>query len=126
MRWHGRRPPREAWHSVADAWVGLCLLDDTPAFRDALPSKVYEYLASGVPVLVTPRPRMVEMVTRSGAGVVVADAQEAAEVLRHWAADPATAQRHREAAQRFARTLADGGRHYAGFAARLAALGSDT
>ncbi len=123
VRWHGRRPPREAWQPVADAWAGLCLLDDTPAFRDALPSKVYEYLCSGLPVIVTPRPRMVEIVARSGAGVVVADAAEAAAVLRRWTADPAEPQRLREAARAFARTLGDGTDHYADLAGRVAALG---
>jgi glycosyltransferase involved in cell wall biosynthesis len=123
VRWHGRRPPREAWAGVADAWAGLCLLDDTPAFRDALPSKVYEYLCSGLPVLVTPRPRMVEIVARSGAGVVVADAAEAAAVLRRWTADPAEPERLRAAARAFARSLGDGTDHYADLAGRVAALG---
>ncbi|MFN0283247.1 MAG: glycosyltransferase [Kineosporiaceae bacterium] len=122
VRWRGRRPPVRAWADVADAWAGLCLLEDTPAFRDALPSKVYEYLCSGLPVLVSPRPRMVELVARSGAGVVVADADEAAAVLRRWAEHPDEPQRLRAAARRFAATLGDGSAGYADLAGQVEAL----
>ncbi len=122
VRWHGRRPPREAWQPVADAWAGLCLLDDTPAFREALPSKLYEYLCAGLPVIVTPRPRMIDLVERSGAGVVVADAAEAAAVLRRWMLDPGEAIHLRLQARRFAETLGDGTQRYADLAGRVAAL----
>ena len=33
---------------------GCSMLDDTPAFRDAVPSKLYEYLAAGLAVATTP------------------------------------------------------------------------
>ena len=56
VRLYGRQPPESAWRIANGAAVGLALLDDTPAFRAALPTKVYEYLAAGMAVLATPYP----------------------------------------------------------------------
>lgn len=69
---HGRCPPAQAWRIVAGAWVGLALLEDTAAFRAAMPSKVLEYLACGLPVLTTDLARPAALVRDSGAGAVVA------------------------------------------------------
>ena len=70
------------------ASCGLVLLDDTPAFRAALPSKLYEYVASGLPVVVTDLPRQREFVEHWQVGAVVspgpARARELADVLVAW------------------------------------------
>ena len=86
------------------AWAGLLLLDQTPAFRGAMPSKLHEYLACGLPVVATPLPRVAALLEETGAGVVVDDAEAAGAVLRSWAADP---QRRAEVA-RAARDAAKG------------------
>lgn len=88
VRLHGRMPPREAWALARGAWAGLLLLEQTPAFQGAMPSKLYEYLACGLPVIATPLPRVAELVERTGAGAVVEDADGAAEVLRAWTDKP--------------------------------------
>lgn len=91
---HGRRPPAQAWEHARGAWVGLLLLADTPAFRDAEPSKLAEYLACGLPVLSTDLPRQAQVVRDEDAGAVVPTGPDAmvgawaGAVLRHWAADP--------------------------------------
>ncbi|WP_404384267.1 glycosyltransferase [Knoellia locipacati] len=85
--WHGRQPPAQAWAIAHGAWVGFALLEDTPAFRDALPSKLYEYIAAGLVPVVTPLPRQ-QRLCEEVDGFVVADAEEAARVLRELAADP--------------------------------------
>lgn len=102
VTFHGRQPPREAWRLAPGAWVGLALLDDTPAFRVAMPSKLYEYLAVGLPVLVTALPRMAALVEQTQAGAAVAGADDAADVLSAWAADPAPLLSARERARRWA------------------------
>jgi glycosyltransferase involved in cell wall biosynthesis len=89
VRWHGRLPPHEAWKVASGAWVGMALLGDTPAFREAVPSKLYEYLACGLVPLVSELPRQAEVVTAADVGAVVADAAEAAARLRTWASEPA-------------------------------------
>ncbi|MBB5788401.1 glycosyltransferase [Jiangella mangrovi] len=84
----GRLPPEESWRRAAGAWTGLVFLRETPAFREAMPTKLYEYLATGLPVLTTRLPRQVEMVERTGAGLVIDGVDDAAAVLRRWADDP--------------------------------------
>lgn len=97
VRVHGRLAPPEAWAVAQGAACGLCLLDPTPAFLRQMPTKVYEYLAVGLPVLATPLPRLVPMLGGTDAAVLVADASAAAAALRAWI-DPAALQRSRAAA----------------------------
>lgn len=87
VHWHGRLPPEQAWQWAADAHVGLCLLADTPAFREAMPTKIYEYEACGLPVVATPLPRVVERVQDRGTGWIVRDESETIEALRRFACD---------------------------------------
>lgn len=100
VRWHGRQPPEQAWQLARGAHVGLTLLADTPAFRAAMPTKVYEYLACGLAVVTSPLPRVVELVTGAGAGWVVDGAAATGQLLRDLAADrPLLADRMRAAAR---------------------------
>jgi glycosyltransferase involved in cell wall biosynthesis len=87
VRMHGRMPPLAAWRLAAGAWIGLSLLHSTPAFESAIPSKLYEYLACGLPVLTTPIRRAAELVEQAGAGAVVADPEEAAKLLNAWSSN---------------------------------------
>lgn len=93
VRLHGRMPPERAWTLARGAWCGLVMLQDTPAFREALPSKLFEYLACGLGVLVTDLPRQRELVERLGAGRVVDTGDDgvsqSVDQLRRWARSPA-------------------------------------
>jgi len=82
IRWHGRQPPEQAWQVARGAHVGFSLLADTPAFRVAMPTKVYEYLASGLAVITSPLPRVAELVTGAGAGWVVEGSAATGQLLR--------------------------------------------
>ncbi len=97
VRFSGRLPSDRSWAVAAGAWAGLALLHDTPAFREAVPTKLYEYAAAGLATLATPLPRVRALLEESGGGEVVPDGAACAEVLRRWAADPAQA---RAAAER--------------------------
>lgn len=103
VRLHGRRPPADAWRLARGAWCGLVLLADTPAFRDAVPSKLYEYLACGLPVVVTDLPRQAAIVRDGKVGEVVPSGAAAgtatAVVLRGWHEDPARYAHARTAAR---------------------------
>lgn len=98
VRLHGRMPPRRSWELARGAWVGLLLLEDTPAFREAMPSKLYEYLACGLPVLTTPLPRPAALVEETGAGAVIDGPVGAAAKLRAWSEDRPSLQAVRDAA----------------------------
>jgi glycosyltransferase involved in cell wall biosynthesis len=87
VRMHGRMPPAAAWRLACGAWAGMSLLHSTPAFESAIPSKIYEYLACGMPVLSSPIKRAAELVDKAGAGAVVADAAEAGATLRAWSGE---------------------------------------
>lgn len=100
VRWHGRQPPDQAWQVARGAHVGMTLLADTPAFRAAMPTKVYEYLACGLAVVTSPLPRVVQLVTDAGVGWVVDGAAETGQLLRALAADrPLLDERMRAAAR---------------------------
>lgn len=98
VTFHGRRPPTEAFRIASGAWVGLCLLDETPAFMSAMPTKIYEYLACGLAVITTPLPRAAALVSTIEAGAVVANCATAAAVLNAWAHRPEVVERHQVAA----------------------------
>lgn len=103
VRLHGRLTPERSWTLASGAWCGLALLHDTPAFRAALPTKVFEYAGSGLAMIVTNLPRQAEFVTTTGTGVAVSSGAEAASrcagVLRGWAQDPSSLERHRAASR---------------------------
>ena len=119
VRLYGRRPPRQAWSFATGAWVGLSMLQDTPAFREAIPSKLYEFLACGLPVIGTPLPRQAEIINSTGAGVVVSDVASATAALNAYATEASLLSRHRDAAR--ATSFGDAG-DYEAFAARVVAI----
>jgi len=94
VKFHGTLKPEESWKFAAGAWVGLSLLEDTPAFQRAWPTKIGEYLACGIPVITTdlPRPREVIISTRAGASVdfdtTELTAGQTAGILNSWAENP--------------------------------------
>ena len=98
VRLHGRQPPDRSWDLARGAWVGFALLHDTPAFRDAVPSKLYEYLALQIVPVASDLPRQRELLERAGAGVVCGSAQEVEDTLRSLEDDPSVLARHRAAA----------------------------
>lgn len=104
VRFHGRLPSGQAWAVARGAWAGLALLHDTPAYRAAIPTKVYEYAATGLPTLASPLPRVVDLLVQSGGGVIVDSVQKASDVLRWWAADPAACDRIGKRARAWAET----------------------
>lgn len=103
VTFHGRRPPRQAWRLARGAWAGICLLEPTPAFVAALPSKIYEYVSCGLAVVTSPLPRASALVEDSGAGFVVDRLEAAVAVLSHWAEDPEVVRAHQRAGRSWAR-----------------------
>ena len=87
VHFRGRMDPVSSWKYAETAWVGLTLLEPTPAFVEAVPSKLYEYMAAGLAIISTPLPRCVELVEESGSGVIAASADEVASALTRFAND---------------------------------------
>lgn len=68
LRWYGFVPNDRALRIAEGAMAGLALLSDHPRYEGAVPAKVMEYMAHGIPVITTP---VAEFVEPSGAGIVV-------------------------------------------------------
>ncbi|MDJ0962198.1 MAG: glycosyltransferase [Acidimicrobiia bacterium] len=93
----GPRPHTEAMDTVARAAVGVAPLRDVPNYRYSLPTKVIEYLGSGVPVVASDLPGTREAIEDLPGVKLVppGDIVALAEALGETLADPA----HRAAAQ---------------------------
>lgn len=112
VRWHGRLTPRRSWEVASGAWAGFCLLEATPAFLDAVPSKLYEYLAAGIVPVVSDLPRQRQLVAEAGSGVVVAEPTAAAAALATIAGDPDERRRASTAGRSWAAGEGGGGQAY--------------
>ena len=112
VRWHGRLTPRRSWEVASGAWVGFCLLEPTPAFLDAVPSKLYEYLAAGIVPVVSDLPRQRQLVSEAHSGVVVADPAAAAVALGAIERDPDERRRASAAGRAWAVSAGGGGEGY--------------
>ena len=71
VRWHGRLPHDEVIERMRGATAGLSLLHNERNYRHSSPTKVFEYLAQGIPVVATPLPMVLEVVQRHEVGIIV-------------------------------------------------------
>lgn len=90
VTYHGRLSYESSWQLASGALAGLSLLDPTPAFLDARPTKIWEYWIVGLPILATNLPGQRELITQADGGIV-GDIGTLADELRDWLARPAVA-----------------------------------
>lgn len=121
LAWAGFVPGPEALGRLEGALAGLSPLHDVANFCPSMPTKVVEYLAHAVPVITTPLPLAVDVVTRSGAGVVVpfGDVDQTLEQLLRWAEDPGRAAELGRRGHELARAELDWAQHAPAFVAAL-------
>ncbi|MDO5634115.1 MAG: glycosyltransferase family 4 protein [Micrococcus sp.] len=93
---HGLVAPLEARRLVGEAKVGLVVLRDTPNHREALPTKMFEYMASGTPVIASDFPLWRQILTEHDCGLLVDPTRpsEIAQAIRRYAQDPELLERH--------------------------------
>ncbi|MBN2083276.1 glycosyltransferase [bacterium] len=93
VRFHGRLEPREAWRVLAGCRGGLALLADIPNYRESYPTKLFEYMGLGLPVVVSGFPLYRNIVDGARCGFCVdpADPAQAAAALRQLLDNPAIA-----------------------------------
>lgn len=93
-----RLGPRALQARAAGAGVGLVTLLPVPSYLQSLPTKLFEYMAMGIPVLASDFPLWRHLVAGSGAGAVTAPEPGAvAEALVALCSDPARLGRHAQA-----------------------------
>ncbi|MGC5077826.1 glycosyltransferase [Agrococcus sp. DT81.2] len=102
----GEVAPTEARTLMERARIGLAVLHDNPAYREALPTKMFEYFASGMPAIVSDFSLWRDIVERWDCGVVVApDSPEAlADAIARYVSEPDLLKRHAENAARAAKS----------------------
>jgi len=71
VRYVGRVEQARVTELLAQAKVGLIPLHPIPNYRDALPVKLFEYLAAGLPVISTDVPRWREILETHNCGICV-------------------------------------------------------
>lgn len=71
VRWHGHLPPVEGWRVMARCHAGLAVLLPEPRYLEAYPTKLFEYLALGLPVIASDFPLYRAIVERTGGGLCV-------------------------------------------------------
>ena len=67
----GYLPPEEGWPQIARCHIGVALLEKTPNFVGSYPTKLFEYMALGLPVITSDIPIYQRVVDDAGCGLVV-------------------------------------------------------
>lgn len=124
LTWDGFLPSDRALATLDGALAGLCLLRDLPNYRNSMPTKVLEYMANGVPAVVTPLPLARELVEAAGCGLVVPfdDAEAVVDAVLRLRDDPERRRRLGEAGRAVARWQYDWAVQAPTFLAELARL----
>jgi glycosyltransferase involved in cell wall biosynthesis len=71
VRFFGWLSWEEAWHHAQSATVGLVLFHPAPNHEKALPNKLFEYMAAGLPVIASNFPLWKEIVEGNKCGLTV-------------------------------------------------------
>jgi glycosyltransferase involved in cell wall biosynthesis len=102
----GRLPYTEAWERAAGAIAGLAMLQPTPAYNEAIPSKLWEYMAVGIPIIASDLPAQRSLIEESGGGVVVSRPAKATIVLQDWLDNPDSGREIGAAGHEYYRSIA--------------------
>ena len=89
--YRGSIPVDEVPGLLASSVIGLVFLEPLPNYVNSLPTKLFEYMAAGIPFISTDLPFLVNMLEKWDCGVFVdtsRDAKAAAEAAKELLADP--------------------------------------
>lgn len=92
---HGYRTPDRAYDIAARCHAGLAVLDDDENLRQSYPTKLFEYMALGLPVIVSDFPLWRGVVDDAGCGLCIppSDPDALASAIALLADDPVNAAR---------------------------------
>jgi glycosyltransferase involved in cell wall biosynthesis len=91
--WHGWVDYEHVPELLGKVDVGLALLQPQPYYIQAMPVKIFEYMAAGLPILTSNFPLLKEIITQVNCGEVVdpMSLEDAVSVLAHWWHNPTQA-----------------------------------
>ncbi|WP_130866475.1 glycosyltransferase family 4 protein [Acidipropionibacterium timonense] len=91
ITWLGRVPGEQVPDILAKSWLGVAFFKPIKNYQKALPTKLFEYMAAGIPFISTDLPYLVELFGSRDCGVFVdtsVDSSAAASALAELLADP--------------------------------------
>jgi glycosyltransferase involved in cell wall biosynthesis len=102
VRFFGWLSWEEAWHHAQSAIVGLVLFHPAPNHEKALPNKLFEYMAAGLPVVASNFPLWKEIVEGNRCGITVdpLDPKAIAQAIEYLLAHPEEARQMGENGRR--------------------------
>jgi glycosyltransferase involved in cell wall biosynthesis len=71
VRIRGYLLPAAGWRIIARCHIGLALLQPIPNYYDSYPTKMFEYMAMGLPVIVSDFPLYRSIVEKENCGICV-------------------------------------------------------
>jgi glycosyltransferase involved in cell wall biosynthesis len=77
-----------AWAAARGSLVGLNLLADVPAYREAVATKLWEYMSIGLPPVVSDLPGQRRLLSRLDSALIAASPGEAAQIVKDLDSDP--------------------------------------
>jgi glycosyltransferase involved in cell wall biosynthesis len=77
----GYQPPQVAWRLASKADIGLAILQPHPNYFRSYPTKMFEYMSMGLPVVVSDFPLYREVIEESRCGICV-QPDDVEEILR--------------------------------------------
>jgi len=95
VEFRGWVPYQQMPEVYRSADIGLAILQPEPRYVAALPVKLFEYMAAGLPVIVSNFPAISSIITQTHCGVTVdplSPAQEIAQIIVTWRKDPSIPQ----------------------------------
>lgn len=85
----GRLSHREAWTTASGSLVGLSLLTDVPAYREAVATKLWEYMAHGIPPVVSDLPGQRRLIAQLDESLICRSTAEVAAAIQDLVGDVA-------------------------------------
>jgi glycosyltransferase involved in cell wall biosynthesis len=91
---------------LGEVCVGLVILRPTPGYLQALPTKMFEYMSAGIPVIVSDFPRLREIVVEARCGLLVdpLDPRAIAQAVEYLVRSPEEAEQMGQRGQEAVRT----------------------
>ncbi len=71
LNWHGPLPQSDSYRIAQKSFVGLCMLMPTPNHSESYPTKLFEYMAVGLPIIATNISLYKAVVERRECGICV-------------------------------------------------------
>lgn len=71
VRFHGYQPADAGYQIIAGTTIGMAILHPEPNYLESYPTKMFEYMAMGIPVIVSSFPLYKRIIDETGAGIAV-------------------------------------------------------